>query len=342
MRSLSPWVMVWLCCTVICPPVLRSDCMSDLSYLMDCLSTKDQVYLHRAYDRYTESGRKETRKMLARIPVYASQMERALQERQIPDWVKYLTLAESRLQAQAVSPAGAVGIWQIMPATGRSLGLRINEQIDERLHTGNASQAAALYIKKLHHQFGDWLLALAAYNCGAGNVRKAQRRAKGYFYHEISHYLPRQTRRYIPRVLTIAMIAQEPEAHGFANVRSVARPVVVTASQSTSLEELADYFSCSLSLLNQFNPTFNHKRILLEGQSTAELYIPASVFHHSIRIHPMRIGMALQEQDPIDLKQQLLHPRRNNQVMALRQSKDDSFWYNNLLAFTSAAVNLGG
>lgn len=340
MRSLSPWVMVWLCCTVIYTPILHSDCMSDLSYLTDCLSTKDQAYLDRAYYRYTESGRLETRKMLARIPIYASEIEQALQERNIPDWVKYLTLAESRLQAKAVSPAGAVGIWQIMPATGRSLGLQIDEEIDERLHTSKASQAAAYYLKKLYLQFDDWLLALAAYNCGAGNVRKAQRRAKGYFYHEISHYLPRQTRRYIPRVLTIAMIAQEPEAHGFAQVRSVACPVVVTATQSTSLDELADYFSCSLSLLNKFNPTFAHKKIALEGQSTAEIYLPATVFHNSVRIHPMRIGTALQERDAIDLRQQLLHPRRNNQV-ALRQTGDASIWQKNLLAFTSAAINLG-
>ena len=277
--------------------------------------------------------------MLERIPLHITEIETALQEQGIPEWIKYLPLAESRLQSRAVSPAGAVGIWQIMPATGRSLGLRINDKIDERLHTGLASKAAALYLKKLHRQFGDWLLALAAYNCGAGNVRKAQRRAKGYFYHEISRYLPRQTRRYIPRVLTIARVAQQPAAHGFTDVRPLAQPVIVTSTQPTSLKELAHYFSCSLSLLKKFNPTYSNS-IRVNGETTAAIYIPASVYNTPVRTQPLRIGTALQVRAGLRTQAHLGLPNHNG-VIALRQNTVATPWYS-LLAFTSATLSIGG
>ncbi len=236
--------------------------------------------------------------MLARIPTFEAEFDRALLEHDIPQWVKYLPMAESRLLAQAFSPAGAAGLWQIMPATGRGLGLKINGQTDERLHTKKASHAAAKYLKQLHSQFGDWLLALAAYNCGAGNVRKAQRRAKGYFYHEISRYLPRQTRRYIPRVLTIATIAENPVLHGFpGKKRSTEQLVPYHCQRSTDVQELANYFSCSKSILQRHNPASLNGKFQARNGVTATIYIPAEVANASRHKHLMRIGNQLKRMD---------------------------------------------
>lgn len=273
--------------------------------------------------------------MLARLPLYEAEIDNALKANQIPEWIKYLPLAESRLKAQAVSPAGAAGLWQIMPSTGRSLGLRITKNIDERLHTEKASMAAARYIKQLHQQFGDWLLALAAYNCGAGNVRKAQRRAKGYFYHEISRYLPRQTQRYIPRVLTIATIAGAPGEHGFESVRPQAKPIVIQCTQSTSLEELAAYYCCDKKQLSRFNPAFLNGNVRLEGSTTAAIYIPAGVYNNPFRISLLRIGNAIQPRQ-LQRAYELL-PDQPTPIARLEKQNDNTPW-KWLLAFTTATV----
>lgn len=276
--------------------------MSDLAYLKSCLAVQDTAYLQQAYYRYTQSGQKETGEMLARISTFEAEFDHALSAHDVPQWVKYLPMAESRLLSQAFSPAGAAGLWQIMPATGRWLGLKINEQTDERLHTRKASHAAAKYLKQLHSQFGDWLLALAAYNCGAGNVRKAQRRAKGYFYHEISRYLPRQTRRYIPRVLTIATIAENPALHGFSRKGHATEQLIPhSCQQSTDLQELANYFSCPKSILQHYNPASLDGKFSVQNGTTTTIYIPSEVANRSKRIHLMRIGAQLKRLDHLTI-----------------------------------------
>ena len=276
--------------------MLKSDCMSDLAYLKSCLPVQDTAYLQQAYYRYTQSGQKETGEMLTRISLFEAEFDHALLAYDIPQWIKYLPLAESRLLPQAFSPAGAAGLWQIMPATGRGLGLKINAQTDERLHTRKASYAAAKYLKQLHTQFGDWLLALAAYNCGAGNVRKAQRRAKGYFYHEISDYLPKQTQRYIPRVLTIATIAEHPILHGFSGQGYFMKDLIPFSCQrSTDIHELASYFSCSTSKLRHYNPASLDGKFQARNGATALIYIPAELTSRASYHRLMRIGYQLKQ-----------------------------------------------
>lgn len=243
--------------------------------------------------------------MLKKLPFYEATMAKALADAEVPDWLKYIPLAESRLKANAVSPAGAVGLWQIMPRTGRSLGLTINEQVDERLDTYKASVAAAKYLKQLHHQFGDWLLALAAYNCGPGNVRKAQRRSGGYFYHEISRFLPRQTRRYIPRVLTIARIAQKPQAFGLSVTRKSVPPVVVTVTSPSRLSEIARYYCMSKAQLYALNPSFLKGKIGT-AHLPAKVVIPAIVYQSRERVSILKISQHLQPEE-ISLKSVLLN-----------------------------------
>jgi len=197
-------------------PTLWASNSNDLYYLRQCLSSVEAGYLAKANYRYTVSGKRETARMLARFPRYEQTLERILLEEGLPAWLKYVPLAESRLVVDAVSSAGAVGLWQIMPGTARGLGLRVGKNLDERLDVVKASRAAALHLKQLYTEFDSWLLAIAAYNCGAQNVRKAQFRSGGSRYREIYRYLPRQTRRYLPRVLTIAVIGENPTHFGLA------------------------------------------------------------------------------------------------------------------------------
>lgn len=117
----------------------------------------------------------------------------------VPPALVWVAEVESSWNARARSRAGAVGLFQLMPATARDLGLDI-DGMDERLHPYRSARAAALYLKHLHGRFGSWPLALAAYNAGSTRVQEALELMDGSAYTDIEAYLPRETRRYVPAV----------------------------------------------------------------------------------------------------------------------------------------------
>ena len=126
-------------------------------------------------------------------------LEEALLSRGLPEELKYMAVIESMLNPVATSRAGARGIWQFMYQTGVGYGLEINSFVDERLDVEKAVEAAARYLRDAYRTFGDWALAISSYNCGAGNVSKAIRRADGKRdFWSIYEYLPRETRGYVP------------------------------------------------------------------------------------------------------------------------------------------------
>ena len=148
---------------------------------------------------YTEERRRLVRYMLSLADLYFPQIEETLDRHNLPIELKYLTIVESALNPTAVSPAGAAGIWQFMLATGKIYGLTINSLVDERLDLQKSTEAACRYFKDMYDLYHDWLLCIAAYNCGLGNVNKAIRMSGGKTdFWEIYPYLPRETRNYIP------------------------------------------------------------------------------------------------------------------------------------------------
>ncbi len=150
-------------------------------------------------DLYTGRLRRTVSLMLGTSNFYTPIFEEALEAYQLPLELKYLPIIESALNPSAVSRAGAVGIWQFMITTGKQYGLEVTSLIDERKDPIKASYAAARYLRDLYSIFGDWTLAIASYNCGPNNVRKAITRAGGETdYWKIYPYLPRETRGYVP------------------------------------------------------------------------------------------------------------------------------------------------
>lgn len=156
---------------------------------------------------FTIRKRSYIRTMLSRKHIYFPLYEATLKKNNLPDELKYLSIVESGLNPRAVSPARAVGLWQFMSYTGREYGLQQDAYIDERMDPVKATQAGCRYLQNLYNMFGDWELAMSAYNCGPGNVRRAIRRSgnKTAFW-DIYPYLPRETRSYVPMFVAVTYV----------------------------------------------------------------------------------------------------------------------------------------
>lgn len=171
------------------------------------------AFLQRNPDRHIHNW-------LSRAETYFPMIERILAEENVPDELKYLAMIESGLNPRARSWASAVGMWQFMAPTGRQYGLHVNQWVDDRMNPEKATRAAAAYLRDLHAQFGDWHLALAAYNCGPGNVRRAQRRSGKTTFWDIYDFLPRETRNYVPMFIATSLVGSNPDAFGLGKVES--------------------------------------------------------------------------------------------------------------------------
>jgi membrane-bound lytic murein transglycosylase D len=173
---------------------------------------------------FAQNRRNFARVALGRGRLYFDLYEEKLAEYGLPLELKYLSVIESGLRPQVKSRAGALGLWQFMYATGKQYGLKENSYMDERMDPLKATDAACRYLKKLYDIYGDWNLALAAYNAGPGNVNKAIRRSGGKrTYWEVRPYLPRETQGYVPNFIAAAylltyhaehnLLPAEPKTH---------------------------------------------------------------------------------------------------------------------------------
>jgi membrane-bound lytic murein transglycosylase D len=197
--------------------------------------------------------RKGFERGLVRSKVYQRRMREILAEEGIPQDLYYLALIESAFNPYAYSRARAMGVWQFIEGTGKLYGLRKDWWSDERRHLESSTRAAARHLRDLHQEFGDWPLAMAAYNCGAGRVRRELQRRPGADFWSLP--LPTQTKNYVPAIMAAIIIAKDPEAHGFAV--DYLPPVeydVATVEGSTSLDVVADCAGVTVEEVRSLNP----------------------------------------------------------------------------------------
>ena len=128
----------------------------------------------------------------------------------IPSGLKYMAIVESNLKSDTVcNSTGATGIWQLMPVTASELGLKVNDEVDERLHIYKSSAAAAKYLKQLYAEFGNWLLVIAAYNSGPAKVNRAKQLSGSDNFWKMQNYLPAETRNHVKRFVSILYYFEE-------------------------------------------------------------------------------------------------------------------------------------
>ena len=199
-----------------------------------------------------------TGRILGLARCYFPFIEDALLRAGLPIELRALPIIESALQATAVSRAGAVGLWQFIPSTGKSYGLEINSLVDERRDPIRATEAACHFLKDLYTIFGDWTLAIAAYNCGPGNVSKAIARSGGRSFWEIYDYLPRETRGYVPAFIGATYAFNYHRQHGIEPVEPPIPLAVDTirVNRILHLEQIASTIDVPMETLRMLNPQY--------------------------------------------------------------------------------------
>ncbi len=186
--------------------------------------------------------------------------EEALDRHGMPMELKYLPIIESALNPVAVSRAGATGLWQFMLPTATGQGLEVNSLVDERRDPYKATDAAVRYLKQLYETYEDWSLAIAAYNCGPGNVNKALRRAGGgkKDFWAIYPFLPAETRGYVPGFIAANYVMTYYGEHNIAPALA-RRPLVVDSvhvNRRVHFEQIADVMGITLDELRALNPQY--------------------------------------------------------------------------------------
>ena len=239
--------------------------------------------IHAFINYFTVKDREYTRLMVRRKNLYFPLFEKYLAKYGLPDELKYLSIIESGLNPRAISRARAVGLWQFMSATGRYYGLNNDWYIDDRMDPEKATEAACRYLRDLYRMFNDWELALAAYNTGPGNVKRAIRRS-GYqrSFWEIYPNLPRETRSYVPQFVAIIYAMNYLDEHNFLVDGEEMLPTYDTIQVSKFLhfETFATLTGACLEDLQRLNPSIQRNAIP-ETSKVYTLYVPQEA-----KVHP--------------------------------------------------------
>ncbi|MGZ3757528.1 MAG: transglycosylase SLT domain-containing protein [Mucilaginibacter sp.] len=207
------------------------------------------------------------------FPIY----EKAFREAGIPEEIKYLSIVESKLDPMAVSRVGATGPWQFMAATAKLYGLNMDKFVDDRRDPVQASYAAAAYLKDAYMEFGDWLLAIASYNCGKSNVERAIAKAGALDFWSIRQYLPKETRGYVPAYIAISYVMNYAGIHSiFAETwHSALKTDTVLVDRMIPLSNISKILNVDIRELCLLNPAY--KKQVINGTPAAprRLVIPA-------------------------------------------------------------------
>ena len=243
---------------------------SDLPLMMT-----DQVAGYISY--FSNRGRGTFERAFARSGRYHDMMVKILKEEGVPQDLIYLAQAESGFHPLAVSRVGARGIWQFMGSRARGYGLHKNLWVDDRQDPEKSTRAAARHLRDLYAQFGDWYLAMAAYNSGTGTVQAAVKRTGYADFWELyrRNVLPKETRNYVPIILAVTIVTKNLSQYGFDDV-SMDEPAAydsVTINYPVDLRLVAECVDATAAQLQELNPSL--LRLTTPRDGTFELHLPA-------------------------------------------------------------------
>ncbi|MFO7670966.1 MAG: lytic transglycosylase domain-containing protein [Bacteroidales bacterium] len=207
---------------------------------------------------------------------YFPEIEPVLRKNLIPDDFKYLAVAESGL-TQAVSPANAVGFWQLLKTTAQEYGLEVDKEVDERYHVGKSTEAACKYLISSYRKYGNWSMTAASYNAGRRGMDEQIGRQKKENYYDL--LLNEETARYLYRVVALKLIFENPTAYGFdISENELYPPIpfhrVVVDSTVNDFADFAGEYGTNYKILKFMNPWLRDTRLTVTGGKSYEIVIP--------------------------------------------------------------------
>lgn len=241
------------------PVFSKEEYMSRLHRMPTIIEMPWSEVVQACIDRYTVKSRRQVSYLLGACNFYMPFFEEALEAYQLPLELKYLPIIESALNPSAVSHAGAAGLWQFMPSAGKAYGLEMNTLVDERRDPVKSSWAAARLLRDLYNLFGDWHLAIAAYNCGPENINKAIRRAGGEKdYWKIYSYLPRETRGYVPAFIAANYVMTYYCEHNICPMQTQlpVKTDTVMLDRNVTFQQISSVCGFSIDMLRSLNPQY--------------------------------------------------------------------------------------
>lgn len=263
-----------------CPPSQVPDSVyaSRLKMIMSPIPMAYNDIVKRYIVAYTGSKKATMENILGRAQYYFPIIEEELDRAGLPVEFRMLPVIESALIPQATSRAGAAGLWQFMYNTGKIYGLEVNSYVDQRRDPIVSTKAACRMLKDLYNIYGDWTLVLAAYNCGAGNVNKAIKRAGGNVksFWDIYNYLPSETRGYVPSFIAATYAYNFHSQHNITPAK-INMPLVVDTvmvSRPLHFEQVASTINISKDLIRSLNPQYKTDIVPASGKSYS-LTLPA-------------------------------------------------------------------
>lgn len=275
----------------------------------------------RYIQRYIKYGPRHTARIMREAEYYFPIFEEALGRHNLPYELKFVPVIESALRPMARSRAGAAGLWQFMPVTAKRYGLEVNSLVDERLDVYKSTEAACAFLQALYNIFGDWNLAIAAYNCGPGNVRKAIHYAGGKRdFWSIYPYLPHETRMYVPLFIASNYVFNYAGEHGICPDTIRANRMLtdtIVINQRMHLKQVAEVLDIPIDELRFLNPQYT--RDILPGNKEYRLCLPID-----------QTTVFITQQDSILAynAKQLIHDRRSEIDMAQKMSVAGGFTVN--------------
>jgi soluble lytic murein transglycosylase-like protein/LysM repeat protein len=228
-------------------------------------------------NQFSKSNKESFAKLLTRSGRYTPMIAKILREEGLPEEFAYLALIESSFSSDALSPNGAVGLWQFVSGTARTYGLRIDSWVDERRDPEKSTRAAAAYLKDLHDYFGKWYLATAAYNAGQGTIDKALQTpgAKNVWGLSEKAKITEETRNFVPKFVAVSLIATNPGKYGFTDVQyeEALGYEEIEIRGSLRLEAIASMAETDLETIQELNPAL--LRTLTPPEEAFTVKLPA-------------------------------------------------------------------